>query len=86
VVNANLERVSGRCRTQLNENGALLGFCYLILTAGHFLLPEIGDRQWSMPLRKGLHDAAECSSVENGACGLILLLNIDCWPIFCCQR
>jgi hypothetical protein len=47
-----------------------LDFCYLILTAGLFSVAEIGDRQWSMPLRKGQADAAECSSVENGARGL----------------
>jgi hypothetical protein len=29
---------------------------------------------------EGLQAAAECSS-ENGARGLILLLDIDCWPI-----
>jgi hypothetical protein len=30
---------------------------------------EIGYRQWSMPFVKAQADAAECSLVENGACG-----------------
>jgi hypothetical protein len=59
----------------------------LILTAGYyFLLPEIGDRQWSMPLEKGSGAAGEYGSVEMEPNGLDLLLDIDCWPIFCSER
>jgi hypothetical protein len=44
------------------------------------MLPEIGYRQWSMPFRR-VQAAAECSSVEKGARGWILLFVIDCWPV-----
>jgi hypothetical protein len=52
-----------------------IDFANLTLTAGpYFLLPEIGDASGQCHLEGFQADAAECSKLENGACGLILLL------------
>jgi hypothetical protein len=44
------------------------------------MLPEIGYRQWSTPLRKGRADAAE-QLVENGARGRFCCLLLTAGPL-----